>query len=444
MDGAIGSGPGIWLAVTSISFDISVLELFWTLARGFHVILQAEADKLAVEGDYSIWAQVARYRISHLQCTPSMARFLVSAHESREALVSIQKLMIGGERLPSSLAAELFRCTTGDLYNMYGPTETTVWSTTYKITGSEDSIPIGWPIGNTHIYILDQQLRPLPIGAPGELCIGGAGVTRGYLNQLELTSEKFPVLVGPAAEERIYRTGDLARYGPLGEIEFLGRIDNQVKILGFRIEVEEIETALGQHPGVLAAAVIPQQTATAEVRLVAYVVSRGNQTYLLQELRIYLQQKLPPHLIPATFVLLDSFPCMPNGKINRKALGALGTLQEKPRKAVSTRADAENVISQIWKDVLGVPVVSTTDNFLDLGANSMLMLDVASRLRDTCNREVAVTDLFRFPTISLLAAHLTDHSDCEPELQRSIGRGQSRKEALLRRSRHANTPKREQ
>ncbi len=432
MDRVIGPEPGAWLAVTSISFDISVLELFWTLARGFHVVLQSESDKLVSQGDYSISAQIARHRVTHMQCTPSMARLLAAAPESRQALGRLQKLLVGGEAFPSSLAADLARATAGEIHNMYGPTETTIWSTTYRVSGNEDAMPIGRPIANTYVYVLDKNLKPLPIGAPGELCIGGAGVVRGYLHRPELTAERFPS--NPfRGGERVYRTGDLARFRPDGEIEFLGRIDNQIKISGFRVELEEIEAVLGRHPGVRAAAVITREDVPGELRLAAYVVAAEAQPSLAKELRIYLHQKLPPHMLPSSFAFLDSLPFTPNGKINRKALAALAPPPKESSGPAVTPAAMEQLIANIWKEILSVDEVSPTENIFDLGATSLTTIEAASRLREACRREIAVTELFQHPTIRALAAYLVDPANSAP-VSRSAGRALSRRSAMLRRS----------
>jgi amino acid adenylation domain-containing protein len=432
MDRVIGAEPGAWLAVTSISFDISVLELFWTLASGFHVVLQAESDKLVAQGDYSIPAQIARYRVTHMQCTPSMARLLAAGAESRQALAQLEKLLVGGEAFPASLAAELASSTAAEIHNMYGPTETTIWSTTYRVSGREDAMPIGRPIANTYTYIVDRDLKPLPIGAPGELCIGGDGVVRGYLHRPELTAERFPL--NPfRSGERMYRTGDLARFRPDGEIEFLGRIDNQIKISGFRVELEEIEAVLGRHPDVRAAAVITREDVPGEMRLAAYVVAADPQPSLAKELRIYLNQKLPPHMVPSSFAFLDALPFTPNGKINRKALGALAPPQKESVGPAVTPAALEEIIAGIWKEILGVDEVSPTQNIFDLGATSLTTIEAASRLREACHREIAVTELFQHPTIRALAAYLVDPANAAP-VSRSAARALSRRGAISRRS----------
>jgi amino acid adenylation domain-containing protein len=432
MDQVIGCEPGVWLAVTSISFDISVLELFWTLARGFTVVVQAESEKLTSGGDYSVAAQIARHHVTHLQCTPSMARFLISSRESLESLRGLRKLMLGGEALPSGLVAQLRQVASGEIFNLYGPTETTVWSSAHRIVRDEAVISIGRPIANTQIYILDAHLRPAPVGAPGELFIGGAGVTQGYLNRPDLTADKFlPDPFRIESSNRMYRTGDLARYRPDGDLEFLGRIDNQVKILGFRIEPEEIEAVLGQHPDVRAIAVVVREDAPGEKRLVAWLVP-GERPITVPELRSYAQHRLPAHMVPSAFVMVDSLPHTPNRKIDKKALAALPLTT-----AVSGQAPAtslEETVGNIFREALQLQTVSAHGNFFDLGANSLVMAQVAITLQETLHREILLTDLFKYPTISALAAFLAHTPETERPLRRSSGRAQSRKDAFLERS----------
>ena len=435
MDQVIGPQPGIWLAVTSISFDISVLELFWTLARGFTVVLQAESEKLSTGGDYSVASQIRNLRVTHLQCTPSMARFLVSSEESLESMRSLHKLMLGGEALPSGLVAQLRPVVSGEILNLYGPTETTVWSAAHHVTQDEAVIPIGRPIANTQVYILDAHLKPVPLGVPGELFIGGAGVTRGYLNRPEMTAGKFlPDPFLPGSSNRIYRTGDLARYRPDGALEFLGRIDNQVKILGFRIEPEEIEALLGQHPDVRAIAVVAREDVPGEKKLVAWLIP-GERPVTVPELRAYAQHRLPAHMVPSAFAIVDSLPQTPNCKIDKKALAALPLPTAASSTAPVTSAGLEETVVNIFREALELPAVNTHDNFFDLGANSMVMAQVAITLQETLHREIPLTDLFKYPTISALTAHLLEGPGEETPQPRSSSRAQSRKEALLDRAR---------
>ncbi len=435
MDQVLGPEPGVWLAVTSISFDISVLELFWTLARGFTIVLQAESGKLATDEDDSVAAQIRNHRVTHLQCTPSMARFLISHEETLEALRGLRQLMLGGEALPSSLVAQLRKVVSGEIFNLYGPTETTVWSAAYRIARDEAVIPIGRRIANTQIYLLNARLKPVPLGAPGELFIGGAGVTRGYLHRPELTAERFlPDPFRPGPSNRMYRTGDLARYRPDGELEFLGRIDHQVKILGFRIEPEEIEAVLGQHPDVRAVAVVAREDAEGEKKLVAWIVP-GERPFTIAELRAYAQRRLPAHMVPSAFAIVDALPQTPNRKIDKKALAARPLPQAASGPAPSVHARVEETVANIFREALQLAEVNTHDNFFDLGANSLVMAQVAIALEEALHQEIPLTDLFKYPTIGALTAHLARSADQEAP-RRSSGRALSRKEALLERSRN--------
>ena len=431
MDQVIGPQPGVWLAVTSISFDISVLELFWTLAHGFTVVLQAESEKLGSGGHYSVAAQIARHQVTHLQCTPSMARFLISDEKSFASLRGLSKLMLGGEALPSALVAQLRGMVPGEIFNLYGPTETTVWSLAHRIEQDEEVIPIGRPIANTQVYLVDAHLQPVPFGAAGELVIGGAGVARGYLNRPELTSEKFvPDPFRPTPSNRLYRTGDLARYRPDGNLEFLGRIDNQVKISGFRIEPEEIEAVLGQHPDIRAIAIVAREDAGGAKMLVGYFVT-GERSLTQSELRSYAQHRLPAHMVPSSFVALASLPQTPNRKIDKKALAAL-PLAATP--FFVPPANLEETVSNIFREALQVETVSTQANFFDLGANSLVMAQVAIALAEKLNREIPLPELFKYPTIRSLAAYLSQAPQEETSLQRASSRAQSRKDAFLERS----------
>jgi amino acid adenylation domain-containing protein len=440
MDQVIGTEPGVWLAVTSISFDISILELFWTLARGFTVVVQRESEKLIAGGGYSFAAQIRNHRVTHMQCTPSMARFLVSNPESFQSLRGLRKLMLGGEALPPALAAQLRGAVSGDVFNLYGPTETTVWSAAHRIALEEATIPIGRPIANTRIYILDAQLQPVPPGAPGELFIAGEGVTRGYLNRSELTAEKFiPDTIHGGPVDRMYRTGDLARYRFTGDIEFLGRIDNQVKILGFRIEPEEIEAVLGRHAGVEAIAVVAREDLPGEKKLVAYVVPRDGQL-ALPDLRTYAHDKLPAHMVPAAFVKVDALLYTPNRKVDKKALAALGVPRADATPPQITTAGLEAMIAGAFKEALGVDEVGVQDNFFDLGANSLVVAEVAVTLRNSLGRDIPLTDLFQYPTIRTLTAYLTQGPAENAPSERGSRRGQARKEALRLRSRAGTTP----
>ncbi|MHB8383561.1 MAG: non-ribosomal peptide synthetase, partial [Candidatus Binataceae bacterium] len=435
MDRVIGSEKGVWLAVTSISFDISVLELLWTLTRGFTVVLQTGEDGLAATGDYSIAAQLTRHRVTHFQCTPTLARALIRSSETLSAMKRLRKLFLGGEALPLSLANQLSEALDAEIFNMYGPTETTVWSTTHALTKAADSVPIGRPIANTRIYILDEDGALAPIGAAGELYIGGAGVTRGYWRRPDLTAERF--IFNPFDPERpefLYRTGDLARYCDNGEIEFIGRTDQQVKIRGFRIELGEIETVLGAHPAVHEAVAVARRDRADNPLLAAYIVAKPGRTISPQELKTYVGQKLPEYMIPSVITFLDAMPLTPNGKTDRNALpnpvvDAVGGNDARSRAST----ELERIIAGVWQDALGLDSVGLRVNLFDLGATSLIVAEVATSLRQILKRELPLTDLFSYPTIAALAAHLSGangrgNSTDDPN------RGAMRRRALLRRT----------
>jgi amino acid adenylation domain-containing protein len=265
----------VWLAITSISFDISVLELLWTLARGFQVVVHGE-QRLAQSADFSLPVQITKYQVSHLQCTPSMAKMLGMEADTFGPLSSLRKLMIGGEAFPIGLAGDLKQIVTADIRNMYGPTETTIWSTTYTLCGEENTVPIGRPVANTQIYVLDRELEMVPVAVQGELYIGGEGVVRGYLERPGLTAERFVADPSGWPGRRMYRSGDLARWRWDGNLEFIGRTDQQVKIRGFRVELGEIEEALRSHHRVQEAVVVAPGE-DEEKRLVGYIVRRQSE-----------------------------------------------------------------------------------------------------------------------------------------------------------------------
>ena len=400
MDRAIGSKPGVWLAVTSISFDISVLELFWTLTRGFQVIIHGD------EGTQTIPEEIRNYGVTHMQSTPSLARMIAVNPDGLASLGRLKKLFLGGEALPPSLIRQLRQEFRGEMHNMYGPTETTIWSTTFRITGDSDSIPIGKPIANTQVYVLDSKLQPVATGEAGDLYIGGDGVVRGYWKRPDLTADRFlsdPFRPG----NRMYRTGDIARFLPDGNLEFLGRADFQVKLRGFRIEIGEIEAALEHQAGVSQAVVVAKEFKPEDKRLVAYVIPKPGTELKIVDLRAALAATLPEYMVPSSFVLVESLPLTANGKIDRNALpspstpeNGSGTAPELPRN------DLERVIAQAWKDALGVDRVGLNENFFDLGAHSLMVAEVHIQLQEVLGRELSLVDLFQFPTVSALAKHL--------------------------------------
>jgi len=405
MDRAIGCKPGVWLAVTSVSFDISVLELLWTLTRGFTVAVHGD------EGSASIADEITRYRVTHLQMTPSLARMLTLDPRAYAALGSLKQMLLGGEAVPSALIHHLRQVFKGEIHNMYGPTETTIWSTTCRIEDVDTSVSIGKPIANTQIYMLDPDLNPVPVGEIGELFIGGDGVARGYWRRPELTAERFVVIPG-LGPDRIYRTGDLARFFSDGNIDFLGRADYQIKLRGHRIEPGEIEALLEKSPGVRQAVVVLREDREGDKRLVAYLVADATDTAAALraagELRTAAGAKLPDYMVPSAFVFLDELPLTGNGKIDRKALLKLPppNLASAAAHTAEPSSEMERVVARVWQQALGIPAVGLTDNFFDLGAHSLTVAEAHAKLEEALGREIALLDLFQFTTVSALAAHL--------------------------------------
>jgi amino acid adenylation domain-containing protein len=436
MDQVIGTEAGVWLAVTSISFDISVLELLWTLTRGFTVVLQTGKNGLAATGDYSIAAQIARHGVTHFQCTPTLARSLSRFPETLSAMKLLKKLFLGGEALALPLANQLKEELGAEIFNMYGPTETTVWSTTCRVEEADSPVPIGRPIANTSIYIVDERGMLAPIGTAGELYIGGAGVTRGYWRRPELTAEKFIAnSFEPERSEMLYRTGDLVRYLENGEIEFIGRTDQQVKIRGFRIELGEIEAVLGKPPAVHEVAVVARRDQADNPQLAAYVVAKPGLSITASELKTLARRKLPEYMVPAVITFLDAMPLTPNGKTDRKSLpapvfNAIGQSAEDSH----TSTDLEGTIVELWKDALGLDSVGLQVNIFDLGANSLSVAEVATTLRQKLKREIPLTDFFAYPTIAALAAHLGNGAGLNGTGANHRDRGLARREALLARA----------
>jgi natural product biosynthesis luciferase-like monooxygenase protein len=366
--------------------------------------------------------EISRHAITHLQCTPSMAAMLVADAAGRAALSRLKVLMVGGEALPLDLARELRSLVPGTVLNMYGPTETTVWSTTCDLAALGDFVPLGQPIANTRLSIRNAWGMECPAGVPGELLIGGAGVTPGYLHRPDLTAERFAADAAvPGA--RLYRTGDLVRRHSGGALEFLGRIDHQVKIRGHRIELGEIESALSRQPGVAQAVVLAREDGTGDKRLVGYVTAQAGAAPDPESLRRELMRELPEVMVPAVVMLLPSLPLTPNGKVDRRALPAARPV-EAARNVAAPQGELEQAIAAIWQEVLGLPQVDVAENFFDLGGHSLLVVQVQRRLREVCGQEVSITDMFRLPTIRALAAHLGGNATSS-----AVGEGLSRAQA---------------
>ncbi|QBF31986.1 MupA/Atu3671 family FMN-dependent luciferase-like monooxygenase [Thalassococcus sp. S3] len=379
-----------------------VLEGLEPLAKVLEAVnAPAELD----DEDVSIAAQMVRHRVSHLQCTPSMGRMIAMNDDARLALSGVKHVLLGGEALPGDLVTDLRRCTRAQVLNMYGPTETTIWSTVEAVGAEpEATVSVGTPIANTQVYVLDPQSNPVPIGVPGELFIGGDGVTRGYWQRAELTAERF--VENPFGPGRLYGTGDLVRWDAEGRLDFLGRTDHQVKIRGQRIELGEIEAAMADFKTVTQAVVIAKEV-NGDTRLVGYVTASADVDE--DAMRTQLAARLPEVMVPAHIVTLDTFPLTPNKKIDRKALPD-PELKRAPARTIPTappKAGLEQDIAAIWSRILGVGDIRAEDNFFALGGHSLLAVQAHREIKaDLGLSQLSITDIFRFPTLGGLAAHL--------------------------------------
>jgi amino acid adenylation domain-containing protein len=378
------------LSVTTLSFDIAVSELIMPLTVGACIVV---ADRVqATDGD-RLRALVEREKVDFIDATPSSWRLLLAAGWlGRADLLAI----CTGEPLPPDLARELIP-RVGVLWNGYGPTETTVWSSFHLVTSADGAVPIGKPIANTQIHVTDDKLRPLPLGAVGELFIAGEGVTLGYLNRPELTTERF--LGAPGGEPgRWYRTGDLGRWRADGVLECLGRIDHQVKVRGYRIELGEIEATLSRHASVERALVVTREDEPGDVRIVAYVIPRAGTIDAL-ELRRHLAGSLPDYMIPQHFVRLDAFPLLSNGKLDRRSLPRPnGGAVERKAERVAPRNELERQVLATMESVLNLPGLSVLDNFFALGGHSLLAMRLTTRLNGELGVSLPLRTLFEAST----------------------------------------------
>ena len=392
-----------FLLLSSFAFDSSVAGIFWTICQGGTLCLPPEGT----EGDIpKLIESIQQNRISHLLCLPSLYALVLKEATN---LQSLQTVIVAGESCPQALVKQhLAQLPTTNLFNEYGPTEGTVWSSVYHCrVETPGRIPIGKPIANVEIYILDSWLNPVPIQVPGEIYLGGAGITQGYLNRPQLTAEKFishPFSNDPKA--RLYKTGDIARYLVDGNIEFLGRSDRQVKIRGYRIELEEIESALNRHPDLQESVVVVNEQ-TDYQSLVAYGVPDRESRPSTDELRHFLQQKLPSYMIPAVFVLLDKFPLTPNGKIDRQSLPSPEQVRRDLKTIVAPRIAIEEILVEIWRDLLKVEQISVYDNFFDLGGHSLLTTQLLAKIRETLQVDISLRSLLESPTVDALAQNIT-------------------------------------
>jgi len=404
-----GLGPGERaLQLASISFDTSAEEIYPALVSGATLVLRPESMLDTIP---RFLAELDRLGITVLNLPTAYWHTLAAGLDGAVLPRGVRRVIIGGEQALPEALAQWRRETAGHparLVNTYGPTETTIVATRQELAGgtSTPTIPIGRPIAGARVYVVDRRLQPVPPGVAGELLVGGVGLSRGYLGRPELTAAAFvPDPFGSVPGDRLYRTGDLVRYQSGGVLEFLGRIDGQVKIRGFRVETGEIESVLTAHPGVRAAAVILREDDPDSPRLVAYLTGTdGDESPSITELRRFLADRLPEHMVPAAFVVLPALPFTGSGKVDRRALPAPGG--ERPRlerEYVPPASDVEEALAEIWAELLGIARVGVQDNFFELGGHSLLATQVITRIRERLRVDMPLIALFQMPTVEQLS-----------------------------------------
>jgi len=414
----------VFMGYAPLAFDASTLEIWGPLLNGGKLVLMPP-HQLSLE---ELGAAIHSSDINTLWLTAGLFHLMVQ--HQLDAFQHIRQLLAGGDVLsPAAVARVLERYPSCTVINGYGPTENTTFTTCHRMTAPcrvGHSVPIGRSVSNTTVYILDRQMQPVPIGVPGELYTGGDGLARGYINNPELTRERFvanPFSADPQA--RLYKTGDRARYLPDGTIEFLGRVDNQVKLRGFRVEPGEVETALTSHPAIREAVVVAIADAHGNQSLAAYVVPTGGAAAPdASALRAHLARTLPDYIIPAVFVELEKIPLTASGKLDRRALPAPLIGGSTGERYVAPRTATEEILAKIWCEVLGVERVGVDDNFFELGGHSLLATQILTRIRQTFRMDLSLTQLFDEQTVSQVARRLT-------ELEKAPG--QVEKIAALRR-----------
>ncbi|BAY29619.1 amino acid adenylation domain-containing protein [Nostoc carneum NIES-2107] len=397
------------LQFASFSFDASIADILMALCSGAKLCL---AKKEALLPGIDLMQTINKYQITHVALPPSAL-----AAMPNQSLPSLQAIIVAGEACANELAAQWSRRVR--FFNAYGPTECTICATMAEYTDASQKLTLGRPIANSFVYILDSHLQPVPIGVAGEVHIGGIGLARSYLNRPELTREKFiPNPFSSEAESRLYKTGDLARYLPDGNIEFLGRIDHQVKVRGFRIELGEIEAAIAQHSLVQQTVVTVREDIPGDKRLVAYIVTQSQPAPTTSEWRSFLKQSLPDYMIPNAFVVLETLPLTPNGKVDRRALPAPETESVNlATNYVAPNTPTQEAIAAIWTQVLGVEKIGINDNFFELGGHSLLATQVISRIRQAFKVDIALQLLFAQPTIAQLAQLIQQQAQNTQQLQ---------------------------
>ncbi|MEZ4706176.1 MAG: amino acid adenylation domain-containing protein [Caldilineaceae bacterium] len=408
----------VLLAVTTLSFDISILELFLPLISGAHVVV---ADRMTVVDGRELLAALRHYGVTVMQATPTTWSMLVEA--GWRDTPTLRKVLCGGEALARPLADAILERGVA-LWNMYGPTETTVWSAVWPVRPGAEPAPIGRPIGNNQLYVLDPLGRPTPIGVAGELFIGGDGVARGYLNRPELSEERFvqnPFAAPEEANARMYRTGDAARFRADGAVEYLGRLDFQVKVNGHRIELGEIETHLAAHDAVQEAVVVVHENLLGDQQLAAHIVLRQNgaEAPTASEWRNYLRLHLPDYMTPAHFIYHAALPLTPNRKIDRKALPAPDVFRpELKNQYVAPRNDLERLLANLLADLLELEKVGVWDDFFELGGHSLQATRYVARVGKALRLDLPLWAFLRAPSVAALAKHLLELPDVGARVMR--------------------------
>ncbi|HVF49589.1 MAG TPA: amino acid adenylation domain-containing protein, partial [Pyrinomonadaceae bacterium] len=426
------------LQFASLSFDVAAEEFFAAWLSGARLVMRRTPTVTAPE-EFVRFLEQEGVTLVNLPASFWGEWATAVAERGCPLPVSLRRVIVGNEKTLPELLAK-WQHAVGDRVewnNAYGPSETTITASNYEPRrgaqqAGANAVSIGRPVMNAKIYVLDRGQRLVPVGVAGELCIGGAGLARGYHWQPAQTAERFAPNPYSGGGERLYRTGDLARYLPDGNIEFLGRVDEQVKVRGFRIELGEIETVLGQHAGVREAVVVARPDGHGGNRLIAYVVERAAQAATAGELRRYLKNILPEYMIPSAFVTLEALPLTPNGKVDRRALPETDALRPELEEAyVAPRSELERTVAGVWQEVLNVENVGVHDNFFNLGGHSLLVVQVNSRLREVLQSDVSIIEMFKYPTVSALAEHLSNETP-KPAAPASGTSAQTRLEALDR------------
>jgi amino acid adenylation domain-containing protein len=425
--------------VSTFATDLANTVIFPALCTGgcLHVISSERASDAEKLADY-----LEQHPVDCLKITPSHLTVLLASARPASILPR-KRLLLGGDVSHWELIETIQQHSPEGcvILNHYGPTEATVGVMTYPVRQHkvEDSatLPLGRPLGNTQIYILDTDLHPIPLTVPGEIYIGGENLARGYQDCPEMTAERFiPNPFSDAPGARLYRTGDSARFLPDGNVEFLGRIDRQVKIRGYRVELEEIEGLLRQHPAVRDAVTVILKTAPGIEQLTAYVVCQDREAKIVEQLRGYLRENLPEHMLPTAFVLLDALPLAPSGKVDRRALPLPGISDSEPETSyVAPQNELEQVIAGVWQEMLQVERLSVRDNLFDLGGHSLILLQIQSKLRIVLNRSISIIEMFEHPTVSSLAKHLSRQQDEPHAFEQAHQEAAARHEALKKRRR---------